>query len=107
MIPWNDIAGIVFTCVTANHLGLVKAIEDTWEKELPIVNRPKCLTFWSVLIYTVFATRQVIAPLAISFLAGYIAIWLELFEGMIDKLYNMLYEKIYATTDDDTPATDT
>ena len=91
---WIDIASLVFICVTANHLGLVKAIEDTFDRELPIVNCVKCSTFWFVLFYTMFATRDAIASLAISFLAGYSAIWLELFEGFIDTLFLKLYEKI-------------
>ena len=27
-MEWSDIACIVFVCVTANHLGLVKAVEE-------------------------------------------------------------------------------
>lgn len=96
---WIDIAGIVFICVTMNHLGLVKAIEETFDKELPIVNCPKCSTFWVALFYTLFVTRDVIASLAISFLAGYSAIWLELAEGYIDTLYVKLYGKIYKGSD--------
>ena len=104
---WVDIASIVFVCVTANHLGLVKAIEDTFDRELPIVNCVKCFSYWSVLFYTLFVTRNAIASLAISFLAGYAAIWLELFEGMIDKLYSMLYEKIFTDPDNDTSSSST
>ena len=98
-MEWGDIAGIVFACVTANHLGLVKAIEDTFEKELPIINCVKCFSFWSVLVYMAFATHEVITSLAVSFLSGYAAIWLELLEGYIDTLYNRLYDKIYSATD--------
>ena len=95
MSYWIDIAAIVFTCVTANHLGLVKAIEDTIDRELRIVNCPKCLTFWSALAYSVITSRNVITSLAISFLASYSALWLELFEGFIDTLYTKLYTKLY------------
>ena len=35
--------------------------------------------------------------LAISSLASYAAIWIELFEGYIDTLYKKLYDKIYPT----------
>ena len=104
MIQWDDIAGIVCVCVTMNHLGLVKAIEDTWDRELPSINCVKCSTFWSVLIYTSFTAHDVIASLAVSFLCSYIAIWLELFEGFIDTLYLKLYGKIYKTSDN-APAT--
>ena len=104
MIHWIDIAGIVFIAVTMNHLGLVKAIEDTIDRELRIVNCPKCLTFWSALAYSVITSRNAIASLAISFLASYTALWLELLEGYIDTLYIKVYEKIYPNTADDTTA---
>ena len=96
-MTWMDIASIVFICVTANHLGLVKAIEDTINKELRIVNCPKCMTFWSALAYSVITSRNAITSLAISFFAGYLAIWMELLEGLIDRLYDKIYDKIYDT----------
>lgn len=96
---WIDIASIVFVCVTANHLGLVKAIEDTLHRELRIVNCPKCLTWWSSLVYSMITSCEPIPSLAISFLASYVAIWFELFEGFIDTLYQKLYDKIYPTED--------
>ena len=101
---WIDIASIVFVCVTANHLGLVKAIEDVSKTELRIVSCPKCSTFWCVLIYTTILSHNFIAPLAISFLCSYLAVWLELLEGYTDTLYMKLYEKIYPNTDNDTTA---
>ena len=99
-MDWIDIAGIVFVCVTMNHLGLIKAVEEVVEQELPIINCPKCSTMWFTLAYTLFTLHEVITSLAISFLASYTAIWLELFEGCIDNLYLKIYEKIYNTTDD-------
>lgn len=106
---WIDIASIVFACVTANHLGLVKAIEQRLDKELPIINCPKCSTFWLTLAYNVWSVGFSDIPLilAVSFLASYIAIWLELFEGYIDTLYTKLYETIYPDTTDNAPAADT
>ena len=96
---WIDIASIVFICVTANHLGLIHAIEDELERELPILNCCKCFTFWVVLPYTLIVTRSPYTSLAISFLCSYLAIWLELLEGYIDTFYNKLYGKIYPTDD--------
>ena len=101
---WTDIASIVFICVTMNHLGLIKAIEEHFEIELRGVNCVKCSTFWCVLIYTVLSSRSLILPLAISFLCSYIALWLELFEGFIDYLYHRIYEKIYSESDNNTPS---
>lgn len=103
---WIDIASIVFVCVTMNHLGLVKAIEGVIGWELPILNCVKCSTWWCTLIYTSAMTEQILLPLAISFLASYIAIWLELIEGYIDRLYMILYEKIYRNEADTLTAAD-
>lgn len=104
---WIDIASIVFACVTANHLGLIKAIEDSIHWELPIINCCKCSTFWSVLLYTNITSCEPFTSLAISFFASYTAIWLELIEGYVDFYYIRLYEKIYTDTDDNKVATDT
>ena len=101
---WTDIAGIVFVCVTMNHLGLIKAVEEATGYEFPILNCPKCSTMWMTLVYTLFASREVITSLAISFLASYLAIWLELFEGYVDTVYLRLYEKIYNPAADTTAA---
>ena len=107
MIFWIDIASIVFVCVTANHLGLVKAIEGAFKREIPIVNCIKCFTYWSVLAYTIISCREIFTSLAISFLASYSAIWLELLEGYIDTLYLKLYEKIFEQPDNDTSSANT
>lgn len=101
MSYWNGIACIVFVAVTANHLGLVKAIEDVFDCKIPIVNCPKCLSCWTTLIYSLF-TKDIITALAISFLCSYLALWLELIEGFIDFLYLRIYEKIYPDTNNDT-----
>ena len=95
---WIDIASIVFVCVTMNHLGLIGKIEEINGK-LPILNCPKCSSFWGVMLYMLVTTRHIIVSLAISFLCSYLAIWLELFEGYVDTLYNKLYDKIYPTAD--------
>lgn len=103
---WIDIASILFICVTANHLGLIKAVEQVTGVEWHIINCPKCFTFWATLIYLTFSWNATIWSLAMSFLCAYAAIWVELAEGSIDTLYLWLYEKIYPNTNNDTTATD-
>lgn len=105
-MTWIDIASIVFVCVTANHLGLVKAIEDTIHRELRIFNCPKCFSFWGVLAYSIITSCETIPSLAISFLCSYLATWLELLEGYIDTLYTKLYETIYPNTSDNEASAD-
>ena len=103
MTDWIDIAGIVFVCVTANHLGLIKAVEDVIGWRMPIVGCVKCMTFWATLVWCCVtnATEGAVQVLAISFLASYMALWLELFEGYVDTLYVKIYEKIYTNAADD------
>ena len=108
-MDWRDIACIVFVCVTVNHLGLIAAIKAvTKRNRLWVLDCPKCLTFWATLAYQT-ATVSCGSPqgliaalptlLAISLLASYAAIWLELIEGIIDLIYIKVYGKIYPTAD--------
>ncbi len=97
-----DIAGIVFACTAANHIGPIPDVEAFIRRKLPVVGCIKCLTFWSVFVYglaccdTIAAVIEA-APrlLAISFLCAWSAIWLDLFMGIIDHLYIIIYEQIY------------
>lgn len=98
---WSDIATIVFVCTTINHLGLVPAIERIVRRRLPVVNCPKCLAFWSVLILGLSGDgisaanpSGVVHWLAISLLAAYAAVWLELFMYSIDTIYNRIYDTL-------------
>lgn len=97
---------ILFSSVAANHLGLVAAVEGVIRHRLPIVNCPKCLTFWATLGYGCSVCCDSIAALpsvlpaalplllAQSFLAAYLAIWLELLMFTIDTIYNRLYDTL-------------
>ena len=103
---WIDIASIVFVCVTMNHLGLIAAVEEKIETELPILSCPKCSSFWCAFVYTawLFGFSDIPLVLSISFLSSYLALWLELFEGYIDTLYLKLYDKIYNSAADTSAA---
>ena len=95
-MAWSDIAWITIACTAANHLGLVKAVEDVIRWRLPVVGCPKCLTFWSVLAYLACSgERSAPLILATSFLAAYTAIWLELLMAIIDSLYDRIYDTLY------------
>ena len=105
---WKDIACIVFTCVTMNHLGLIGEMERIMGKRLIVLNCPKCSSFWFSIVCgmgkTGFSLGNIIPLLAISFFASYMAIWLELLEGFIDTLYTKCYDKIYPAENDTTSA---
>ena len=101
-MDWRDIACIVFVCTAVNHLGLIATIERIIKHSLPVINCPKCLTFWSILAYGIVCCCTTATPtitlaarlLAISLLCSYLAIWLELLMYAIDTLYNRIYVKI-------------
>ena len=96
-----DVAMILFSCVAANHLGLVHAIEKAIDRELPIINCPRCFSFWCVLFYMMLTTRLAILSIATSFLCAALAPWVKLFMGISDKNYNGLYDEIFTTTDNE------
>lgn len=102
-MDWLNDLMITFSVVAANHLGLVAAIERTVKHRLPIVNCPKCMTFWTVLAYGMAAGsdhfEDILELVAVALLAAWAAIWLDLFMGFIDKLYLKAYEQIYPTAD--------
>jgi hypothetical protein len=93
-----------------NHLGLVGKIEELTGKAIPILNCPKCSSFWFSLFLLLGESEEIMGEfpmlLAISFLASYSAMWLELLEGYIDTLYLKLYGKITANNNNDTLAAD-
>ena len=61
---------------------------------------PKCLTFWSVLLIGVSGDGFTANPsclarlVATSILCSYLAVWLELIMYAIDTLYNRIYGSI-------------
>lgn len=100
---------IAFICAAANHLGLVAAIEAVIRHKLPIINCPKCSTFWLTYIVNFVmmdyssgtdpVLRAVIPGAACALASSYLAIWMELLMGYVDVLYNKVYEQIYSTAD--------
>lgn len=89
---------LVFSTVTANHLGLVAEVERRCGIILPVINCLKCLSFWLTLSYCLITGSSVIPSVAVSFLAAYSALWMELTFGFIDSLYNKVYGWIYDKT---------
>lgn len=105
-MEWSEVAMIVFSCVTANHLGLVAAIEGIVRHRLPVINCGKCFSFWSVITYGFLTCTdlfreptKMIPIVATSFLSAYVATWLQLLLAFIDKQYNRIYEQIFTATD--------
>ena len=103
---WTDTAMIVLSAVLANHMGLVEAVEEVIRHKIPVVNCSKCLSFWTVLIYSLIDGQPLIASVAVSFLCSYAALWLELGFGCIDTLYNKIYESTFTTKATDAESTE-
>lgn len=115
MISALEIASILFSSVAINHLGLVTAVEEVIARPLPVINCPKCLSFWATLTYGCSVCCDSIEALpsalphlfALSLLCAWLAIWLDLAMGIIDQLYIKVYDTFYPTanpTDPDAPS---
>lgn len=94
----KDTALIVVSAVLANEMGLVGAIEDLIHHRFRILSCPKCLTFWSVLIYNLLCVRNALLTIAVSFCASYVSLWICCLYDWAAKTYNGLYDKIYQET---------
>ena len=95
-----DVVAVTVAAVLVNHMGLIEAIEGVIRHNLPIINCPRCLTFWATLAVLIAsewtsAIRHLPVIVATSFLAAYAAQWLELLFGIIDKQYDKIYQKTY------------
>ena len=86
---------LILSCVLANHMGIISAIEEKIKHELLILNCVKCCSFWAVYIYLLFNNVSIIEAFATAFISSYIAIWLELLFGFIDVCYENIFSKIY------------
>lgn len=111
MISALEIASILFSSVAINHLGLVAAVEEVIARPLPVINCPKCLSFWATLTYGCSVCCDSIAALpsalphlfALSLLCAWLAIWLDLAMGIIDHLYIKVYDTLYPTANSTDP----
>ena len=104
-MDWPAAAMITFSAVAANHLRLVAAVEKVIRHRLPIVNCPKCATFWGVLIYGALTVRHfvgirdMVEVLAVAFLCAYLSLWVNLLFAIIDHFFNKIYDSLFTTTD--------
>ena len=83
--------GCVFvSCVLFIHLGLGEAIERTLRIRFVLLRCVKCLTFWSMLVYSLIHSSPLENALCLSFVSAYAALWADI---PLAKLAN-LYEKL-------------
>lgn len=89
-----EVVLLIISCVLFIQMGLSEAIQNIIKVDLIILSCPKCLTFWSVLLYCVLSNYDFIICLATSFISSYIALWLVLLYDLLAITYNKCYEDI-------------
>ena len=94
------------SCVLFIGMGLEAEIERILSCRFKVLSCPKCLTFWSVLIFGVFTGHGMVEAIAVSFLFSYAALWLSLLCDELTLLYNEIYETITKQTEGDSAATE-
>ena len=111
---WINVVAVVLSAVLTNYLGLIEAVEKVIHHKLPILNCPRCLTFWLTLCLLLchFSLRHLPIIVATSLLCAYLSEWVELCFGIFDKFYENIYNKTYpaeeaAETDSSTTDTET
>ena len=94
---WKEAAEITASCVLFIGMGLEAAIERILSCRFRVLSCPKCLTFWSVLLFGGITGHGFVGTLAVSFLSAYAALWLSLLCDKLTILYNRLYDTITTT----------
>ena len=95
-----EAALLAVSCVLFVQMGLSGAIQETLHFKSQILSCPKCLTFWSVLVWNLAHNTPVVMSVAASFILSYAALWAALILDGLTVLYNSLYNAITETTED-------
>lgn len=85
--------GLIFlSCVLFVHLGLGATICRIIRLDIYLLKCPRCMTFWSILAYTLFATDYGWEVcISSSFVASYLSLWADLVFKKIAEVYEKLY----------------
>lgn len=95
-----EAALLAVSCVLFVQMGLSGAIQETLHFKSQILSCPKCLTFWSVLVWNLAHNTPAVMSVAASFILSYAALWAALILDGLTVLYNSLYNAITETTED-------
>lgn len=96
---WVEAAALTASCVLFIGMGLEAEIERILSCRFKVLSCPKCLTFWSVLLFGVVTRHGFVETVAVSFLSAYAALWLSLLCDALTNLYNRIYETITKPTE--------
>ena len=95
----KEAALVAVCCVLFVQMGLSKAVQDLLRFKSRILSCPKCLTFWSVLVWNLAHGTPAVSSVAFSFILSYAALWAVLILDGLAVLYNALYDAINETTE--------
>lgn len=87
---WGIVCILLSSCLFV-HLGLADAILRVTRINLPYLRCAKCMSFWSVLTYSLLIVPiQAEVSVLIAFMCAYASLWVELLLGKLA----ILYEKV-------------
>lgn len=81
---------VMIVAVLVQHLGLSEAIAKVVSK---ILKCPRCLSFWTVLFALLVLGCDIVIAVGLSVLMAYLSIWIGLPLGMLNDLYERLWQK--------------
>ena len=92
-----EAALITLSCVLFVQMGLADAVRNTLKIQSRIISCPKCLTFWSCIVYFIVRGNPIVTSVAASFISAFVSLWLSLAFDVIAAIYNSIYEQNNAT----------
>lgn len=91
------VLGVLISCCLFIHLGLGQTICRMMRREIVILNCVKCLTFWSVLLYSLTCVNlSAVTCIAVAFACSYASLWIELLLNKIRVRYEKEWELLDA-----------
>ena len=92
-----------FSALMFIHMGLGEAVERTLRIRFALLHCVKCLSFWTVLGYSLLVNQLPCeAAVALSFALSYASLWADLALAKLSTIYENLYQSMAAETEADT-----
>lgn len=95
---------LMVSVVMFNHMGLCEAVENVTHYKFRILSCSKCGTFWLTFIALLVEGVPIIESVTMSFVAAYVAMWLELLLAIMAGYYESTYDKISEAEADEAQA---
>lgn len=88
---------VLISCCLFIHLGLGETICRIVRHDIVILKCVKCLTFWSVLLYSLMCvTLSAVTCIAVAFACSYASLWIDLTLNKIRAHYEKEWELLDA-----------